>query len=102
LWIDKDNGVVNRINFNFIQLPVNFQYHLHIDRSTVLLQAGTYFGYNLGGKYSEKVTSGGESVTTSTDIKLGGDPVRHFAKPFDFGFNYGVGLQSGNIQMGLS
>jgi hypothetical protein len=75
-------------NLYYLQLPVNAQYKLDLGETKLILQAGPYLGYGLGGKYED------------LDIKMGsGDDADY--KAFDFGVGVGVGFQFGQIQAGL-
>ena len=80
-------------NLNYLQIPMNAQYKLDLGGAKLLLQAGPYLGYGLGGKMTGKV--GSKSV--SENIKFGDDGFN----AFDFGLGFGAGLQFNNVQVGL-
>ncbi|MDR0393560.1 MAG: PorT family protein [Tannerella sp.] len=82
----KDSGETE--NLYYLQLPINAQYKLDLGKMKLLLQAGPYLGYGLGGKYE------GEDITMG-----GGDDADY--KALDFGVGVGAGLQFGNIQAAL-
>ncbi len=79
---------------NYIQLPVNIVYQLHIDKGTSLhFGAGPYLGYGVSGKLS--------NGNSTTDIKFTNDPPNIFSyelrnKNPDYGVNFLAGLQLKN------
>ena len=84
------------INLNYIQIPINVQYKMDMGGMNLILQAGPYLGFGLGGKM--KFEASGQSE--EEDIKFGsGD--EHMLKPLDLGLGLGAGLQFGAIQVGL-
>jgi hypothetical protein len=92
----EESGAKFTANLNYIQLPVNAQYKLDLGGTKLLLQAGPYLGFGLGGKTKGKE----DGVSVSMDIKMGsGDDA--LLKAFDFGVGVGAGLQFGNIQAAL-
>jgi len=86
-----------KINLNYLQIPINAQYKLDLGGMKLLLQAGPYFGYAISGKY--KWEEDGEKGEEK--IELGGDKEKHNMKALDLGLGFGAGLQFGNIQAGL-
>ena len=84
-------------NLNYIQIPINLQYKLDLDNKKLLVQAGPYLGYGIGGKLKVEVSEGGISINNSEKIKFGSSDDDDF-KAFDFGLGLGVGLQIGNLQ----
>jgi len=87
---ESEGDLTATLNFNYIQVPVNFQFK----RNAFFWHVGPYIGFGLGGKATVDV--GGLSV--SDDIKFGSD---EDFKAFDFGFGAGIGWQFGNFQAGL-
>lgn len=82
------------INPTYIEVPVNAIYKIGAGPINVLLMAGPYFGYGIGGNYSMK--SAQETIDEA--IKYGsGD--NNDLKPFDIGVNLGGGLEIGRIQV---
>ena len=89
-----------KYNVTYLQIPVNAQYKLDLGGNTLLLQAGPYFGFAVGGKIKVEGSSGGESIDEEVKIKFGGDEENDDMKGGDFGLGLGAGLQFGNIQVG--
>ena len=94
-------------NLNYIQVPINVQYKLDLGGMNLILQAGPYIGFGLGGK--EKVTVDGKKVSDKEyeeetgrkpDISFGSGKDDHLSA-FDFGIGLGAGLQFGAIQAGV-
>jgi len=84
-------------NFHYIQIPINLQYKHDLDNMILLVQAGPYLGYGIGGKQKAEISQGGTKISDSKKIKFGsGDEADY--KAFDFGLGVGAGLQFGNIQ----
>jgi len=48
----EETGSGNSVTFNmyYLEIPVDFRYHLPIKNGYVFIGAGPYIGYNLGGK----------------------------------------------------
>ncbi len=92
------------INLNYIRLPINAVYKIDLGLPKIILQAGPYFGYGIGGK--TKAWLNGHKITASQwkqmkdrigigeDIPMGNDD-EDFYKAFDFGMDVGVGVQLG-------
>ena len=92
------------INLNYIQIPINAQYKLDLSGMTLLLQAGPYFGFGIGGKYKWDDIDDGEKDKGDAKIKFGdGDDydVYYVDNALDFGLGLGAGLQFDNIQVGV-
>ena len=91
----KVSGYKAKVTFNlhYIQVPINLQYK----RDFLLLQAGPYIGYGIGGKLKAEISQGTTSISNSEKIKFGNGDDADF-KALDFGFGLGAGLQFGNLQ----
>jgi hypothetical protein len=102
-----DNGEKATYRLSYLEVPVNFIYKPEVGTGKLLLGAGPYLGFGLGGKV--KSSSGAEA-----DIKFkstaGNDPsVGLYYKPVDFGANLLVGYEFTrhvsvqlNAQLGLT
>ena len=84
-------------NLNYIQVPINFQYKRDLNYMKLLVQAGPYIGYGIGGKLKAEISQGTASVSDSRKIKFGSGNGDDF-KALDFGFGLGAGFQFSNIQ----
>lgn len=80
-----------KITANYVELPVNFGYKLNLGGSNVLLLAGPYFAYGVGGT----AKLGNEEA----DIEWGSDEESDDFKPFDMGLNIGAGFEVNNFQI---
>jgi len=87
-------------HLNYIQLPVHAQYKIDLGGMKLLLQAGPYLGYGLGGKMNLENIRGGEKSSDKFDIKMGSSKDNQY-KALDFGLGFGAGLQFGNLQVAL-
>jgi hypothetical protein len=90
-WKLETELVNGAVVLNYIQVPINLQYKVDLMGPKLLVQAGPYFGYGLGGK--SKIGS------LTTDIKMGGDEAYN---AIDYGIVGGVGAQFGRIQIGIN
>ena len=87
-------------SINYLQIPVNVLIKLNLGETKLLLQAGTYFGYALSGKYKWESKLGLYSKG-EYKIKFGNNYGENMIKPFDYGIGLGAGLQVYNFQVGL-
>ena len=92
-YVINVSSVNETYNLNYLQIPINAQYKFDLSSAKLLLQAGPYLGYGIGGKY--KMEAGGESI--STDVKFGDDGM----SAFEIGLGLGAGVEFGNIQAGI-
>ena len=93
----------SQTNMYYIQLPVHLQYRLHLwelegSKINLLIQAGPYLGYALGGKIITKESYGGKSSKEKEDIKFGNGKDYDY-KPLDFGIGLNVGFQLKNADI---
>ena len=106
--IDKSGGAtvrygVDRIKFTsyYIELPVNFIFKPQVGNGKMLLGAGPYIAYGLGGHW--KAEANGMGVTgklkflndySDNDSSFGGNSRKiPYTKPFDFGANILIGYE---------
>lgn len=84
-------------NLMYVQLPVHYAYKVDVTPGTrVVLHAGPYAAYGVGGKRSLKV---GDFQSESSD-KIFGDGALQY-KPFDAGLGFGVGAEFGSLAVDL-
>ena len=79
---------------SYLEVPVNAIYKIGAGPIHVLLMAGPYFGYGIGGTYS--FSSMGQSYDEAINYGSGED---NDLKPFDFGVNVGGGVQISRFQI---
>ena len=101
----KNDKVTIKVNMTYIQVPVHAIYKIHLAESdgknvSLLIHAGPYFGYAIGGKFKYKLEIGGKTNKEKEDIKFGDGEEYHY-KPIDFGLGTGVGLQAANIRVDI-
>ncbi len=98
-----------KFQINYIQIPINAQYKYDLGPVKLLLQAGPYFGFGIGGKYTKNIdyTISGEGGKINDDkkIKFGNkdndDDTYYFNNAFDLGLGIGAGVQFAGFQAGL-
>lgn len=94
--IELVNGKAT-MNANFLQLPVHIAYKLDVMPGTrVVLHAGPYIAYGIGGKTKFEASSGSASISEKIDT-FGSDGL----KEFDAGLGLGVGAEFGPILLDL-
>lgn len=83
-------GTTSTTNYHYLRVPVNIGYNYMISNSagSVFVEAGPYVGYALAGKTKTELLG----VEVKTDIEFG-DGIGE-TKPFDWGFNFGLGYES--------
>ena len=86
-----------KMTLNYFQFPVNFIYRYDMSSSAaLLLQAGPYLGYGLGGKekseYSIKAYMLSKDESDEVTINFGNNKNKHDFKAADFGMGIGAGL----------
>ena len=93
----ESDRVFSRTNLMYLQIPVHFAYKIDVMPGTrVVLHAGPYVAYGVGGSHTINPNYSGEnpdlSVFGSGDTQL---------KPFDFGLGLGVGFEFGRFLTGI-
>lgn len=89
--------VTEKTNPMFLQLPVHVGYKFSVtDETKIVLHAGPYVGYGIGGKIKYEVKENG--VKNSVDYDFFG---KDRFKRFDFGLGLGAGAEFGKIGVGL-
>nr|WP_223707130.1 porin family protein [Niabella beijingensis] len=93
----------SKVSASYIEVPVNFLYKPELGSGKLLLGAGPYVAYGIGGKWDSKVSSGNNSISTDGKLEFkndtkdasGGDK-QIYGKPFDAGANLLVGYEFAN------
>ncbi|RCH56428.1 hypothetical protein DJ568_00785 [Mucilaginibacter hurinus] len=84
------------IKINYLQLPVNFLYHLPVSAHDIHFGGGPFIGYALSGifKKTNRTYNPGSDVPVVTesdgDLKFGGDINENYKR-----LNYGIGFTAG-------
>ena len=87
-------------NANFIQLPVHFAYKIDVMPGTrIVLHAGPYIAYGVGGKTEFDSSVGNVQVDTFEDEAF--LDVLNGLKSFDAGLGLGIGAEFGRIILDL-
>lgn len=91
-----------KLNLNYIQVPLNILYHIPVKFGNVFLGGGPYIGYGLFGKYQDK-GSDINSASTSSDVVFGnGQNGKYnigngqYVKNPDYGINTAAGVSLTN------
>jgi Outer membrane protein beta-barrel domain len=92
----KSDGTDDKINISYLELPVNFIYRPEFNSGHILLGAGPYVAYALGGQFKPE-TGSDVDIKFSDDITaaqaLTGTP---YVKHFDAGVNVLAGYEFSN------
>lgn len=89
---DSANGFSNfQFSGFYTDIPINLAYKFDRRTFKLLIIAGAHLGYGLTGTWK---TSDG----TTSKVHFGNDPVDDF-KPFDYGLDFGAGVEVGRIQV---
>ena len=81
----------------YLQLPVHFGYKFEVAPGTrLVLHAGPYVAFGIGGKYRFEATENGHTESESIDIWGHGYDDMEEPNRFDFGVGVGVGLELPN------
>lgn len=106
-WEEKDEGnsCSEKINMNYIQIPVTVAYRLPVGENlNIDLNAGPYVAIGIGGTIKTRYSEDGEVMTdkvnvfkSSTDDEAGGDFSR-----FDAGLRFGAGVHIKRFYVGLA
>lgn len=83
-------GTDMSISPSFLEIPVNGLYKFDLGSAKLLMFAGPYFAFGIGGSY--------ETPTESGDISYGSGE-DHDMKSFDLGLNFGAGAEINNFQL---
>ena len=90
-----------KLTLNYLELPLNFVYKAPVGTGAVLLGAGPYAAYGIGGKY--KVGDESADVKFKKEPENGGADDAIYFKPFDAGLNLLVGYEfTPNISLQLN
>jgi hypothetical protein len=92
-WKGYDESEKGSTTLNYLQIPINALYKYKVaENIKVLGFTGPYVGYAISGKDKWEYKYDGEVEKDSKTIKIGsGD--EDDAKPLDFGWNFGLGLE---------
>ncbi|WP_315821067.1 porin family protein [Paraflavitalea speifideaquila] len=90
-----DNNSDTKVNINYLELPVNVVYKTILGTGNLLLGAGPYAAYALGGKI--KTNNGNVDLEFDSNLKPGEILKYGYTfKRFDFGANLLVGYEFSN------
>lgn len=95
--LDENSGL--KMNLSYLQLPVHLGYKLAImDNAKIVFRAGPYIGYAVDGKWNVKAGGVEGNVSAFGDeAKAEGLKMSRF----DFGLGAGVGVEFGQIGVGI-
>jgi len=83
-------GVDMSISPSFLEIPVNGLYKFDLGPAKLLMFAGPYFAFGIGGSYEMPTESGDISYGSGEDNDM---------KSFDLGLNFGAGAEVNNLQI---
>jgi Outer membrane protein beta-barrel domain len=81
-------------NVSYLELPLNLAYTVPVGDNNLLLGAGPYAAYGLGGKNKVTTTTGGQTVKQDSDVEFGSGEEQ--INRFDYGLNVMVGYLLNN------
>ena len=81
---------------SYLEVPVNAGYKIGAGPVDILIIAGPYFGYGIGGTFT--ITTG--QTTVDEAIKYGSGQENDL-KPFDMGINLGGGVELSHFQLAV-
>lgn len=88
-------SVSGNVGLSYIELPVNLGYALDLGGAKLLVGAGPYLGFGIGGKAKYDVTIvGGGTQSVEEDVEFGSGEDQ--LKAFDYGANFMAGVLFGN------
>ena len=87
------------INLNYLQIPINGQYKMELSGMNLVLQAGPYIGFAIGGNEKVSWKMDGKKDSDKESIEFGSKDGE--MKRLDFGLGVGAALELGNIQVGV-
>jgi hypothetical protein len=80
---------------NYLEIPVNVAFKIGAGPVNIMLMAGPYFAYGIGGSYKVSSPQVGE---INDAIKFGSGEDNDL-KPFDIGVNFGGGIELSHFQL---
>ncbi|MCD2422753.1 PorT family protein [Niabella pedocola] len=98
------NANINgKASASYIEVPVNFLYKPELGSGKLLLGAGPYVAYGVGGKWDAKASGGNASISSDGSLEFKGDSKDAsggdklvYGKPFDAGANLLFGYEFAN------
>lgn len=93
--LGQTTSITGSSNLGYLELPINFAYALDLGGMKLVLGAGPYVAYGIGGKNKFEAKVNG-SVVQSIDDKVNFGSAEDELKPFDYGANAMAGLLMGN------
>ena len=99
---DEDLGYSEekvRLNITYLQIPIHALYQMDLGDMKLVLQAGPYLGYALGGKTKYEGTYGGRTEKHTSDVEFGSEVGK--MKRFELGLGLGAALQFDKLRAGI-
>jgi len=97
------NNIQTKIRFNttYLDIPLHIKYAFEFSGLKPYVAAGPYIGFGISGKIISKTVVSGISSETSDAVNWGNDNGSDL-KQLDGGFDFGAGLEFGNIYLGAN
>lgn len=106
----NDVSAKGKVTYNYLEVPVNVLYNIHLRTSKIFIGGGPYYGLALSGSYNDIVTINGTVNNTTSKLTFGGESGSlkktdvgvnalagiAFKTGLLFSFNYGYGLTNVN------
>ena len=102
-----DNYIKTKLNTLYLEVPLNLVVRLPLEKTTnIFFNAGPYAAIGIAGKSKTEAKLAGVTSNSSTDIKFSNDDpftsqqddaAYNKIKRFDFGLNFGGGLDLGKV-----
>lgn len=98
---EVDYEYSEKANLYYFDIPLNTRVAYKMGFGGIYGTLGPYIGIGVTGKYKYEETYNGETSTESETFEWGSDESADL-KRFDFGLNFGAGVEIKAIQVGLS
>lgn len=98
--IDENNKLVNRLYYNYVEVPVLAKLKFYdSEGSGLYIVGGPFIGLALSGKLKSTTTFLGQTTTSEDDFKFENDDPGERQKRTDWGVSFGAGLKMGKAYL---
>lgn len=106
----KSNTAINELGLDidykqktrplYLDIPLNIKYKINFGKAKMYFATGPYLGIGIGGKIKTEASYLSLSEENTEDIQWGGDNNDDYQQ-LDYGLNFGLGIETGNIGIGF-